>query len=190
MTLRPWTFADVPGIAAACADAEIARWLDQIPQPYTDRDAHEYVAGSRRGWRHAESSNFGIRDAEADSLLGAIGIRWVDPEDGVGEVGYWTAPAARGRGVATRALCLVARWALTDVGAQRLQLRADDLNEPSKRVAENAGFRREGVLRSIHYNARQDRRVDFVMYSLLPEELGAEESAGAGRSGRREHSRG
>jgi RimJ/RimL family protein N-acetyltransferase len=38
-------------------------------------------------------------------------------------------------------------------------------------VAEKVGFRREGVLRSIRFNARQGRRVDYVMYSLLPEEL-------------------
>jgi RimJ/RimL family protein N-acetyltransferase len=171
VTLRPWTFDDVPAIAAACADAEIARWLDLIPQPYTDRDAREYVASSRQGWQHGESSNFAVRDAERDDVLGAIGIRWIDRRNGVGEAGYWVAPAARGRGVATRALCLVARWALTDVAARRLQLRADELNEPSKRVAENAGFRREGVLRSSHYNARQNRSVDFVMYSLLPDDL-------------------
>lgn len=41
----------------------------------------------------------------------------------------------------------------------------------SQRVAENARFVREGVLRSSRLNARQNRRVDFVMYSLLPHEL-------------------
>jgi RimJ/RimL family protein N-acetyltransferase len=53
----------------------------------------------------------------------------------------------------------------------RVQLRADEENAASKKVAENAGFTREGVLRSSRYNARLNRRVDFVMYSLLPGEL-------------------
>jgi RimJ/RimL family protein N-acetyltransferase len=53
----------------------------------------------------------------------------------------------------------------------RLQLRADQRNVASLRVAESAGFRREGVLRSVRFNPRQGRRVDFVMYSLLAEEL-------------------
>jgi RimJ/RimL family protein N-acetyltransferase len=55
----------------------------------------------------------------------------------------------------------------------RLQLRADEHNVASQRVAERTGFRREGVLRSARYNARQRRRVDFVIYSLLPGELEA-----------------
>jgi RimJ/RimL family protein N-acetyltransferase len=81
------------------------------------------------------------------------------------------APEARGRGSCTRALRLVSRWALEERGLHRLQLRADEENGASNKVAENAGFTREGVLRSSRYNARLGRRVDFVMYSLLPDEL-------------------
>jgi RimJ/RimL family protein N-acetyltransferase len=54
---------------------------------------------------------------------------------------------------------------------QRLQLRAAVENHASNRVAEKAGFTREGVLRSQRFNARIGRRVDFVMWSLLREEL-------------------
>ncbi len=53
---------------------------------------------------------------------------------------------------------------------KRVQLRADSRNVASQRVAEAAGFRREGVLRSVRFNARQGRRVDFVVYSLLADE--------------------
>ena len=44
-------------------------------------------------------------------------------------------------------------------------------NKASQRVAEKAGFRQEGVLRSARYSERQGRRVDFAVFSLLPEEL-------------------
>jgi RimJ/RimL family protein N-acetyltransferase len=100
-------------------------------------------------------------------LLGSIGVRYLD--GGIGEVGYWVKREARGRGVATRALGLVARWALVDKGLGRFQLRADIENEPSQRVAEKAGFVREGVLRSslVHKGERRD----VIMYSLVPEDL-------------------
>jgi RimJ/RimL family protein N-acetyltransferase len=42
---------------------------------------------------------------------------------------------------------------------------------PLNRFAEKAGFTREGVLRAQRFNARLRRRVDFVMWSLLREEL-------------------
>ena len=71
----------------------------------------------------------------------------------------------------TRAVGLVSRWAFQELRCERLQLRADADNVASQRVAEKAGFTREGVLRSVHFNARQKRRVDYVMFSLLPLDL-------------------
>jgi RimJ/RimL family protein N-acetyltransferase len=54
---------------------------------------------------------------------------------------------------------------------ERLELRAAVDNPASNRVAEKAGFTREGVLRAQRFNTRLGRRVDFVMWSLLREEL-------------------
>ena len=171
VTLRPWGEAgDVEALVAACNDRAIAEFLDLIPSPYTATDARAYVALTQQGWRGGTSANFAIvADGRA---VGSIGVRWLEGlDDGVAEVGYWVAREARGNGLCTRALRLVSRWALEERGVERLQLRADVANIASNKVAENAGFTREGVLRSSRYNARLARRVDFVMYSLLPHEL-------------------
>jgi GrpB-like predicted nucleotidyltransferase (UPF0157 family) len=69
----------------------------------------------------------------------------------------------------TRAAVLVSRYALAQ-GAARVFLRADPENIGSCRVAEKAGFTREGVLRSAHWNERLGRRQDWAIYSLLPVE--------------------
>ena len=171
LTLRPWDAEDVPAITAACRDAEIARWLDQIPQPYTESDARAYAERMQEGWAGGTMAALAFTDAETGEVLGSVGIHVVDATHGVVEIGYWTAPAARGRGAATRATRLVARWALETLDAQRVQLRAVPENEASNRVALKARFRPEGVLRSYRYSDRLGRRVDFVMYSLLPGEL-------------------
>jgi RimJ/RimL family protein N-acetyltransferase len=171
VSLRPWTPDDVPDIAAACAEEEIASWLDQIPQPYTEDDARFYVAATREGWRSGTELAFAIADAASGEVLGSIGIRHLGGVDeGTAEIGYWVKRDARGRGVATRALRLASRWALRDAGIERLQLRADTDNVPSQRVAERAGFVREGVLRASRFNPRRNRRADFAIYSLLPGE--------------------
>jgi RimJ/RimL family protein N-acetyltransferase len=91
----------------------------------------------------------------------------------VTEVGYWVAAEARGRGLCPRAVSLVSRWLIAEHGVERVQLRADVENVPSRRVAEKAGFTQEGVLRSSRYNPRLGRRINFVMYSLLRDELDA-----------------
>ena len=172
VSLRPWRADDAPAVAAAIdGDPEIARWLDLIPQPYGLDQAYEYLAACRRGWAEGTGASFGVLDPADGTLLGSVGMRLADLPDGVAEAGYWVAREARGRGVATHALRLASRWLFRAAEVERLQLRADVLNVPSQRVAEKAGFTREGVLRSLHYNPRLGRRVDFVMFSLLRSEL-------------------
>jgi len=171
VSLRPWREADVPAVAAACRDEEIARWLDSVPQPYTDADARAYVAMTRRGWKEETLAAFAITAALTGEVLGSVALSVVDAEQAVAEIGYWVRREARKRGTATRAVLLASRWALGQCGVQRLQLRADVHNLASQRVAERAGFTREGVLRSARYSPRRGARVDFVMYSLLPGEV-------------------
>jgi len=100
-------------------------------------------------------------------------VFWHNPEHGVAEIGYWTRADARGRGVATRTVRLLAEWVLGDLGGERLELQADTRNVASIRVAEKAGFTKEGVIRSARTNARDGRRVDHALFSLLRSELPA-----------------
>jgi RimJ/RimL family protein N-acetyltransferase len=164
VTLRAWRRDDSDSIVECLdGDPEITIWLDQVPQPYTRADALAYIGG-------LGESAFAVTDTETGRILGSVGVRFSDTGD-VGEIGYWMRSDARGQGLMTRALALIARWAFDEGGAARVQLRADVENVASRRVAEKAGFQLEGVLRSAHWNARLGRRQDWAMYSLLPGEL-------------------
>lgn len=161
--LRPWTEADVPAIVECLdGDEEIARWLDLVPQPYRAEHALEWLRGG--GPRGEKEITWAVT---ADGrILGAIGT--TPQGDDVYEVGYWIRADARGQGFMSRALRLVADWVVREQGGQRVYLRADPENVASCRVAEKAGFTREGVLRSAHWNDRQQRRQSWTVYSLLP----------------------
>src|SRR5690242_3614265 len=128
VTLSPWTLDDAADIVAALdGDPEIAHWMHQIPQPYTEADARAYVSASGVAWRAGTGATFAVRD-ESGTVTGSLGMRVIDAEDDVVEVGYWTAARARRRGLTTRALALLCRWLFDEVGAARVQLRADVLN--------------------------------------------------------------
>jgi RimJ/RimL family protein N-acetyltransferase len=86
------------------------------------------------------------------------------------EVGYWVAAAARGRSVGSRATGLLSRWALETLGMDRVELLANPMNEASQRLAERAGFTREGLLRA--YRRRKGEREDLIMFSLLAGDIG------------------
>ena len=172
VALRPWRLDDAAAMRAAIdGDEAITSWLDQIPQPYGEADARAYLEHVAASWADGSMATFAVVDAGTGELLGSLGIRIEEPEQGNAEVGYWVARGARGRGVASRALRLASRWALRDAGLERIQLRAATRNEPSQRVAEKAGFHREGIMRSARFNPRQGQRVDWVLYSLIRSDL-------------------
>jgi RimJ/RimL family protein N-acetyltransferase len=164
VTLRPWRESDIPAIVEACQDQEIPRWTT-VPSPYDEQHAREFVAHGVQG--RDDDVQFAIVDAESDELLGSIGF--FQPQEGVGEVGYWVAASARGRGAAVRAVRLVVGWALRARELRRIQIHTLPGNRASERVAEKAGFTREGVLRS--YAVMNGRVTDITMFSLLPGEL-------------------
>ena len=169
--LRPWREEDAPEIARICSDDELTWWLDAIPRPYGLDDARAYVAAGAAGWRgEGDHTPLAVVDAADGRILGSVGIRWQERLESA-EVGYWVAREERGRGVATRAVRLVAGWVLGELGFERLQLQADALNAASCRVAERAGFTLEGRKRSARWNRRQRRRVDLAQYALLRSEL-------------------
>lgn len=89
-----------------------------------------------------------VADAADDRLLGRIALRDVVLDDGVAEIAYWTTAKARGQGVAARATRTLSRWALDEIGFQRLELLHAVANGASCRVATKAGFTVEGTKRS------------------------------------------
>jgi RimJ/RimL family protein N-acetyltransferase len=163
LALRPWTEADVPALVIACNDPEISHWIPLIPSPYTEEDALTFVRGDVR----PEEQSLAM--TVEGTVVGAIGLG-VNSMNYRGRIGYWVAASARGRGVCTRALRLLSRWALDELDLQRLDLITDPDNLASQRVAEKVGFRREGVLRA-HLRHPDGRIRDSVMFSLLPGEL-------------------
>jgi RimJ/RimL family protein N-acetyltransferase len=164
LELRPWTLDDVPALVDACNDPEIQHWIPVIPRPYTEEDARAFVRGEVAG---IGQQQFAV--TEDGRIVGSIGLG-INEVTHNASIGYWCALDARGRGLTTRALRLLSRHALEDLGIERLELITDPDNRASQRVAEKVGFQREGVLRS-HLPHPDGRRRDSVMFSLLPGEL-------------------
>jgi RimJ/RimL family protein N-acetyltransferase len=157
--LREPTEEDVPAITEACQDPEIPRWT-RVPSPYTEADARTWLASTGE-------DRFLVVDRETGELLGGVGLR--PDSEGVAEIGYWVKREARGRGIAPRAVRLLSEWGLRERGLARISLMTEPANTASQRVAEKAGYRREGLLRS--WMELKGERRDFVMFSLLPEDL-------------------
>lgn len=162
--LRLRSDADLPAVVEACQDPEIPRWT-RVPDHYGGREAREWAGEAARQHEAGEGLHLLIVDARDGQLLGSIGIHRIVEEERRCDIGYWLAREARGRGVMTRAVRLLSGWAFSELGVERIEVIVDPRNAASRAVAERAGFRFEGVLRS--YVVIKDRRRDMAMYSLL-----------------------
>jgi RimJ/RimL family protein N-acetyltransferase len=169
IALREKTEADVPALVAAVQDPLIPRYT-RVPSPYGEREAREFIVERRRRREAGMELALLVVDAESDGLLGSVGAR-VDRDNARAEIGYWVAREARGRGVASRAVFLLGTWLFESLELARLQIHTETENLASQRVAERAGFTREGVLRS--YELIKGRSIDVAMFSALPGDLAA-----------------
>ncbi len=164
--LRPWTEADIAWqVDMFQGDTELERWGDS-PIPYTEETARNDLERKEQRRHDGEAVFFAVEDASSGELLGGVQLINVNNTRATAGIGYWIATPARNRGVATAAVQLLCAWAFEALGLKRIELWTVPCNVSSERVAEKAGFTREGVLRS--YAEIRGRRTDAVMYSLLP----------------------
>jgi RimJ/RimL family protein N-acetyltransferase len=166
LLLRPYRPDDVEPVFRACSDEEIRRWLGNLPSPYTQADAVEFVT---RTTVAARAEGTGLLTAiEADGeFVGSAGLHLTPGHLGPA-VGYWVAPWARGRGYAAEAARALADWALRH-SAVRVHLLADVGNTASQATARRAGFVQEGVVRScLEY--RDGTRGDAALFSRLADD--------------------
>jgi RimJ/RimL family protein N-acetyltransferase len=160
VTLRVWRPDDAPAVLVACQDPLIARFVP-IPQPYGEEEARSFIEMVQREWESGDEQAFAIVDAVTDELLGSISRH--GPFGHRATFGYWLAPEARGRGVATRALRLIVDWTIAATDVIRFDLYTDVENDASGRVAERAGFEREGIRRAWILD-RDGRPMDVMSY--------------------------
>jgi RimJ/RimL family protein N-acetyltransferase len=148
-----------------------------MPHPYTRQDAEEYVLSRHERLAEGTAVHWAVAEPVTDRMVGNIGLFDLKPEREA-EIGYWTHPDARGRGVMTEAVGLAVRHAFVPVedgglGLQRLVVYAAEGNTASRRVIEDNGFVATGRERK-GTRLRDGTRADTIAYDLLVEEYSAD----------------
>jgi RimJ/RimL family protein N-acetyltransferase len=154
LLLRPWQDSDAAVFLSAYQDPEIRHWHTR--QPSTEDDVLAWFEQYRQAWAQETGANWAVT-GDGGEVLGRMACG-MDLRAGVAGCGYWVLPAARGAGVASRALVAMSRWALAEGRFHRLYLDHSTRNRASCRVAVKAGFLLEGTKRSdaVHSDGRHD----------------------------------
>ena len=150
---------------ALARDEDVARFT-RVPEPVPEGFGERWIERYTRGRDEGTNAGFAIVDGEPAPWL--HGAREARPRDAGGRGGIFISSAARGRGVATRALRLLTTWAFAELPLERIELLIDTENPASEVVAQRCGYTREGVLRWTYL--KPGLRSDTTIYSMLRRE--------------------
>ncbi|MER5809826.1 GNAT family N-acetyltransferase [Streptomyces sp. NPDC002033] len=178
LVLRAFEEEDVTALAEMMNDEQVTAWTS-APHPYTHTDAHAWATRQS----HAERTSgrgivFAVTEFLTQRLVGIVHLQNTDWRTRTTEVGYVTAPWARGEGYASESVLAVAQWLFRDRGFERFELRTAADNTASQQVAQKIGCVSEGVLRNAGIVRTQaadgswtDTRTDVIVWGLVPEDL-------------------
>jgi RimJ/RimL family protein N-acetyltransferase len=169
--LRMHRADDVDRVHEGATDPVTSYWLGRIPDPYTREQAADFLAHRSDGMAAGTDLHWMLADPGSDRLLGTVSLMHI--AEGMAEVGYWSHPEARGRGVMTEAVRRASRHAFIAVedgglGLHRVHATVAVDNVASRQVLERAGFTHTGVeRRSVLV---RDGMHDGAAYELLVED--------------------
>ncbi|MFF7332252.1 GNAT family N-acetyltransferase [Streptomyces sp. NPDC090306] len=178
LVLRPFDDSDTDALTEMMNDEMVTAWTS-VPQPYTRSDALAWIgslAPAERTGGHGIV--LAVTEFLTQRLVGCVHLHDTDWHVRSAELGYVTAPWARGEGYASEAALAMAQWLFHDQDFERLELRTAADNTASQQVAQKIGCISEGVLRGAWIARAKDEsgrwadvRTDLIVWSLLPEDL-------------------
>lgn len=167
LILRPFTLADAPEVQRLAGAWEIADTTLNIPHPYRDGMAEEWIGRHQERFDRGELASFAIVLRDEGRLIGAIGLAISERFDR-GEMGYWIGVPYWNQGYCTEAARAVLEYGFSVRGLNRIQATHLTRNPASGRVMQKIGMSHEGRLRQ--HVRKWDRFEDLECYAILRSE--------------------
>lgn len=167
LILRPFRLEDAPIVRELAGEWEIAATTINIPHPYEEGMAEEWIARHQEEFDKGEGVTFAITLKPDGRLIGAIGLH-INQTHHWAEMGYWIGKPYWNRGYCTEAAREVVRYAFEVLGLNRVQARHMRKNPASGRVMQKVGMKYEGTLRQSVF--RWGKFEDVAIYAILRHE--------------------
>jgi RimJ/RimL family protein N-acetyltransferase len=166
--LEPLALAHLPALVQVGLDPELWRW---IPQPVTSAaQMQRYVEDALALQERGAALPFAIVDVASGQAVGSTRYAAIEPLHRRLEIGWtWLARSHQRSGANTEAKLLLLAHAFETLGAYRVEIKTDVLNEQSRRAIERLGAVQEGIFRR-HVVTSTGRVRDTVYYAILDSE--------------------
>lgn len=167
LLLRPFEAGDLHDLHAYRSDPEVCRYL--YSEPGTIEESTQRLDKSLTMDELTEEGQWLVLAVVLDgAVIGDVVLKWVSEKDRQGEIGYVFNPAHHGKGYAREAARAMLKIGFEDFGLHRITAVCDVRNEPSWRLMERLGMRREAHFR--HDAIFKGGWGDSFVYAMLAEE--------------------
>jgi [ribosomal protein S5]-alanine N-acetyltransferase len=167
LRLRPFTLADAPAVQALAGTREVASTTLNIPHPYEDGMAEQWIQTHASHYESGKLVTFAIVERETEQLVGAMSLA-LQGEHARAELGYWIGLPFWNRGYATEAAREVLRFGFEELGLNRIFASYLVRNPASGRVMQKLGMQFEGRLRQ--HVRKWGSFEDLELYGILRKE--------------------
>ena len=144
--LRPFTLEDAPGVARYAADRAIADTTLNLPHPYEESTAREWIGTHADLFQKKKELVWAVTLPGSGEVIGAVGLR-TNFDHSQAEMGYWIGKPFWNRGYCTEAARAVLAYAFEGLELHRVFAHCFTRNPGSGRVLEKIGMAFEGHLR-------------------------------------------
>ncbi len=164
LILRPHNLDDAPELQRLIGDRDIAFTTTNIPHPYEDGMAEEWIQARQEKFEKGEKAEFAIVHRAQGRLIGGVGLS-IDMQNESTEIGYWIGKPYWGQGYCTEAARAVLEYGFEVLGLNRVHSRHFTRNPASGRVMQKIGMKHEGHLRQAI--KKWGKFEDWEIYGIL-----------------------
>jgi len=167
LIIRPYQSSDIPSLYSAVTESKthLAQFMSWCDANYSIEDATSWVMSRDEAWNSRVDFSFVILNKAEDTVLGGVGINFINWVHRIGNLGYWVRQSELGKNIASRATKAIIEFGFHDLNLQRLEIVVALENLASQKVAQKLKAQQEGILRkrlNLH-----DTNIDAIMYSLV-----------------------
>jgi RimJ/RimL family protein N-acetyltransferase len=150
LLIRAPRAGDGPAIYEAIQESfdELRLWMPWAQTMPTVEESELRSRQARAKFLLREDLQLRLFLKDEGTFVGGSGLHRMDWNVPSFEIGYWVRKRFARQGYVTEAVNGIAQLAFNQLAARRVEIRCDNRNERSWRVAERCGFQLEGVLRN------------------------------------------
>ena len=147
--------------------AYLRAWLPFVDAMQTVAFAENFVRGTMH--RNSEGHEYDFVIMDCDVLIGRIGVYKIDPQNKIGEIGYWLAESHQGKGIVTKSCRSLLHFCFVELLLNRIEIKCGTENTRSATIPEKLHFKHEGIIRD--GEQLYGRFIDLNLYAILKKDF-------------------